>query len=484
MAKTAQQTASELRESEARFRALVDSAFQGVVIHDHGIILEANAAFAAMVGREVSELIGQQSLDFAVPDSRAAQEQHIRDGYQGMYEVVGHRPDGTLRYLEIVGRNVTYHGRPVRMAAIRDITERKQSEAAEHELRQLAEALRDTAAALNSTLDFDEVLERILVNAERVVPHQSSSIMLVEDGFLRAVKSRGYAERGLEAWLMAQRFPVEQFPNRGIMTQTRMPLVVPDTRDFPDWRRLPETSWIRSHVGAPIIVKQRVIGFINLDSDQPGYFTSAHGTRLQAFADQAAVALENARLLTELEGAYDATIEGWSRALDLRDKETEGHTRRVTDMTLRLARQLGFSEADRLHVRRGALLHDIGKMGIPDSILLKPDLLTEAEREIMERHPRYALELLSPIAYLRPALDIPYCHHEKWDGTGYPRGLKGADIPLAARVFAVVDVWDALRSDRPYRAGWPPEKVREHLRALSGIHFDPQVVTAFLALDL
>ncbi|MEA2575140.1 MAG: hypothetical protein QOH93_2438, partial [Chloroflexia bacterium] len=180
--------------------------------------------------------------------------------------------------------------------------------------------------------------------------------------------------------------------------------------------------------------------------------------------------------------AYEATLEGWSHALDLRDKETEGHTQRVTEMTVRLAQELGAPEADVVQIQRGALLHDIGKMGIPDSILLKPGPLTEEEWEIMRKHPVYAYELLSPISFLRPALDIPYCHHEKWDGTGYPLGLKGEQIPLAARIFAVVDVYDALSSDRPYRKSWPQDKVLAHIRELSGTHFDPRIVEAFLLL--
>ncbi|MBI3742214.1 MAG: response regulator [Chloroflexi bacterium] len=180
--------------------------------------------------------------------------------------------------------------------------------------------------------------------------------------------------------------------------------------------------------------------------------------------------------------AYDATIEGWSRAMDLRDKETEGHTQRVTDMTVRLARAVALNENEIAHARRGALLHDMGKLGIPDAILLKPGKLTEEEWEFMRRHPRYAYEMLSPIEYLRPALDIPYCHHEKWDGTGYPRGLKGDQIPLAARIFAVVDVYDALTSDRPYRAAWSKEKTLEHIQSLRGTHFEPRVVDAFIKM--
>ncbi len=184
----------------------------------------------------------------------------------------------------------------------------------------------------------------------------------------------------------------------------------------------------------------------------------------------------------ELTLAYDTTLEGCSRALDLRNQETEGHTQRVTERTVHLARAMGMSHAELVHVRRGALLHDIGKTGVPDHILLKPGSLSDEEWAIMHQHPTYAYDMLSPIAYLKPALDIPYGHHEKWDGSGYPRGLKGGEIPLAARVFAVVDVWDALRSDRPYRAGWSVEKTLDRIRSLSGIHFDPKVVDVFLQM--
>jgi len=180
--------------------------------------------------------------------------------------------------------------------------------------------------------------------------------------------------------------------------------------------------------------------------------------------------------------AYDSTLVGWSNALELRDQETEGHTQRVTSLTLDLARWMGVPESDLDNIRRGALLHDIGKMGIPDSILRKPGKLTEAEWVIMRKHPQYAYEMIYPIEYLRPALDIPYCHHEHWDGTGYPRGLKGNDIPLAARIFTVIDVWDAMRSQRPYRSALSVEVVCDYLNTASGTHFDPAVVDAFFEL--
>ena len=184
----------------------------------------------------------------------------------------------------------------------------------------------------------------------------------------------------------------------------------------------------------------------------------------------------------ELALAYDSTLEGWVRALDLRDKETEGHTQRVTDLTMKLAREYGIEQEHLVHIYRGALLHDIGKIGIPDSILHKEGPLTTEERETMRQHPVYAYEMLSHIDYLRQALSIPYCHHEKWDGSGYPRGLRGEEIPLSARVFAVADVWDALVYDRKYRKKWPPEKVMKHISDLSGSHFDPYVVDVFLQM--
>jgi len=185
---------------------------------------------------------------------------------------------------------------------------------------------------------------------------------------------------------------------------------------------------------------------------------------------------------SELAEAYDTTLEGWARALELRDKETEGHSRRVTEITLKIARIMKISEEDIEHIRRGAILHDIGKMSVPDEILHKPGKLTDQERDIIKEHPDTAYKLLSPIPFLKKALVIPYSHHEKWDGTGYPQGLKGDDIPLAARIFAIADVWDAVGSNRSYNQAWPRERTIAHLIEQSGKHFDPVIVNIFLGL--
>ncbi len=244
-----------------------------------------------------------------------------------------------------------------------------------------------------------------------------------------------------------------------------------------------------SYYALPLIAKSQIKGVLELFHRLPLDLEPEWLDFLEVLAMQAAIAIDNAILFEDLQHshleltlAYDATLEGWVKALDLRDKETEGHTQRVTEMTLRLARAMGFSERDLDHIRRGALLHDIGKIGIPDAILHKPGSLSDEEWVIMRKHPVYAYELLQPISYLRPAIDIPHCHHEKWDGTGYPRGLKGEQIPLPARIFAVVDVWDALCSDRPYRKAWEKEKVREYIQRQASAHFDPKVAETFLKI--
>lgn len=184
----------------------------------------------------------------------------------------------------------------------------------------------------------------------------------------------------------------------------------------------------------------------------------------------------------ELSTAYQATIEGWVHALGLRDKEAEGHSRRVSDLALRLAREMGFGDEQLTHIRRGSLLHDIGKIGIPDAVLLKPGPLTREEWAVMHQHPIHGYMLLSPIEFLTPALDIVYCHHERWDGCGYPRGLRGEEASLPARLFSVVNVWDALVSNQPYRRGISGDAALVYIKEQAGKQFDPEAVKAFVAV--
>lgn len=234
----------------------------------------------------------------------------------------------------------------------------------------------------------------------------------------------------------------------------------------------------------PLIFEGRIKGMLNIVGRN---LTEKDVPTMQAFANQIAVALENARLVNnlqnahaELEAAYQATLEGWVDALDIRDNETQGHSLRVADWTAGLAEYAGIPSTDLSHIRRGALLHDIGKMAIPDSVLRKPGSLTEAEWDIMKMHPVTANTWLSKIPFLTPALDIPFNHHERWNGSGYPRGLTGKEIPLPARLFSIVDVWDAMSSDRPYRKAIPEKKVLQHIREQAGHLFDPKAVDTFL----
>ncbi len=257
--------------------------------------------------------------------------------------------------------------------------------------------------------------------------------------------------------------------------------------------RSPEfrTEGFVTYIGVPLVAKGNITGVLEIYHRQALEPDSEWMVFLETLAGQAAIAIDNIRLFEDLQSsnlqlrqAYDATIEGWAQALELRDMETKGHSHRAVELTQALARKMGIGDRKLTHIRWGVLLHDIGKMGVPDAVLQKPGPLTHEEWEIMREHPVHAYKWLSPISYLRPALDIPYCHHEKWDGTGYPQGLKEEHIPLSARIFSIVDVWDALLSDRPYRKAWTQKKALAYLREQSGQHFDPRVVEAFIELLL
>lgn len=356
---------------------------------------------------------------------------------------------------------------------------------AESKRRREAETLREAISALSSSLELEKVLEIILNSLENVVPFDSASIFLLEGDVLRVMMARGLPD--LQA-VVDKTFPATD-PLFAETLRNGHLLILDDALQDPRFNRWGETSYVRGWMGIPLMARGEVIGYITLDSRQPAAYSQEQAALAQAFASQAAIAIQNARLfegiqnsLREMNEAYETTIEGWSRALDLRDRETEGHTLRVTELTLKLAEAMGFSEDERVHIRRGALLHDMGKLGVPDRILLKSDSLTDEEWETMRMHPLYAYEMLAPIEYLRSALDIPFSHHERWDGSGYPRGLKGEEIPLVARIFAVIDVWDALTSDRPYRPAWSQQASLEYLKKNAGVQFDPEVVKIFLKL--
>ncbi len=361
-------------------------------------------------------------------------------------------------------------------------------EETEDRLRKLT-ALSLIDESISGAVDLGATLGLILDQAMALLRADAASIFLLDEGgdYLRLAVSKGFRTKSPPG----ERIALGQ-PYIGIAASERKTVSVSDFSDLdPDsgFARLLRDEGFTACHSTPLIVQSKLLGAMGIyprtalpsGPEWLGFF--------ETIARQAAIAIDNKTMYhneqkarEELAVAYDATIEGWSRAMDLRDKDTEGHSRRVTELALALARKLGIEGEALVHLKRGALLHDIGKVGVPDSVLLKPGPLTEEEWAIMKRHPDFAVGMLSPVAYLRPALEIPYGHHEKWDGSGYPKGLAGEAIPMAARIFAIVDVWDALTSDRPYRAAWTREKTLEHIKSQIGKHFDPRVGEAFIAM--
>ncbi|GAP14579.1 protein containg PAS domain S-box [Longilinea arvoryzae] len=488
-----------VQESEQKYRMLIEQSSDAIYVEHRGHFVITNQKFNEMfgLGRDDKEITSLGFIQFVSPASRPLVrdiQKQVTNGQANSlrYEFSAKAKDGHEIELEASTSALPYMDGVAIQSIVRDITERKRTEQAELEQRILAEALRDSVSALNNTLEVDEVIDHIFSNASKVVPFQAATIMLLDETpklQARVVASFGYQRHTSQDRPHKQNFALDEFLNLKRMYDSGRPLVIPDTLHSNFRTASPEIRWVRSYAGSPIRVHGDVIGFLNLEVDIPNFYNQTHADRLQAFADQAGVAIHNAQLLTdlrksrdELYNAYETTLEGWSKALELRDYETEGHTQRVMDMTMKLAESYGITGPELLHFRYGTLLHDIGKIGIPDSILFKPGPLNDEEWEVMRRHPMYAQRILAHIPYLQDSLDIPYYHHEKWDGTGYPRGLKGEEIPLSARLFAVVDVWDGLRSNRHYRSGWPEAEVIQYIQDQSGKHFDPKVVDVFLRL--
>lgn len=394
--------------------------------------------------------------------------------------------------------SLTKTGNPIVSAAIQDISratqslgslERTVSDYLSTSQSELG-ALIGVGRTINSSLGLKRVLEEVMDTLIELMRAERGFLMLREsNGELTVRIARGIDHVNLDE----ESFKVSRTIVRRV-ADSGEPILTTNAQDDPRFGSQLSVAMhqLRSILCAPLKIKNQLIGVIYVDNRaRTGIFQESELNLITAFADQAAVAIDNAQLFEnlqasnqELQDAYQATLEGWVQALDMRDKETEGHTKRVTAMTERLARSMGVTGDELINITRGALLHDIGKMAIPDGILLKPGKLTDDERKLIQKHPVYAYDMLKRIEFLLPAIDIPYCHHEKWDGTGYPRGLKRNEIPFAARIFPVIDVWDALVSDRPYRKGKPPEEVLEHIKADAGKHFDPQAVEAFLAMNV
>lgn len=350
-------------------------------------------------------------------------------------------------------------------------------------------SLRRIDQVITSSLDMRVTLNILIGQTLQQLDVDAAAVLLYQTELqsLEFVAGQGFRTRALQSTTLRLG---QGFAGRAALEQ-QMVQVSDLNQLYTGFLRSPEfrNEEFVAYLGVPLIAKGNIIGVLEIYNRQPLDPDREWIAFLETLAGQAAIAVDNINLFNDLQmsnleliQAHDATIEGWARALELRDMETEGHSRRVVDLTMELARKMGIEEGKLIHVRQGALLHDIGKMGVPDSILQKKGPLTDSEWKTIHQHPLFAHNWLKPISYLQPALDIPYCHHEKWDGTGYPRGLKDEEIPLAARIFTVVDVWDALTSDRPYRSAWTEEKTLEYIREQAGQHFDPAVVDAFMEL--
>jgi putative nucleotidyltransferase with HDIG domain len=442
-----------------------------------------------IVGRKVADVWGEErfALHVKPPLDKCFRGDEVQYQSWFQFSTLG------MRYMD-----VTYYpyysseGSLVTHAVVvsRDMTAYKKAEdQTKRQLRRLT-ALHDVA--ITSQLDVNLIAKVLLSQITNELEMDAARVLLydTETESLNQIATAGFRNpQGL-----SQRVPL---PPEHQDAASAPPCVIslPDTGGHA-FSTTPPDFWKAEGFAAcfsvPLVAGGNLRGVLQIFHRQPVALDPELTSFLETLGGQVGVALDNANLFesvrqanVDLVAAYDTTLEGWVRTLDLRDKETEGHTQRVTAVTLKLAAALGITDRDELeHIRRGALLHDIGKMAIPDSILLKPGPLTDDEWHTMRRHPEYAYALLSPIAFLQPALVIPYCHHERWDGSGYPQGLAGTDIPIEARMFAVVDAWDALSSNRPYRAAWPADEVAAYLREHAGILFDPEIVQTFLRLEI
>ncbi|SMB85188.1 PAS domain S-box protein [Deinococcus hopiensis] len=489
-------------EDQAYLAAIVQAsqdAILGVALD--GTIRSWNTGAEQLYGYAAVEAVGQ-SMALIVPPEFHVEESEMLERvgageWLNPFESVRVAKNGRQVPVLVTASPIfDLAGRVIGVSKIaQDISERQ---SARNEIQHLNEhlqqqlrhviGLREIDQAIASSSDLTTTLGLILDNVAQELGADAVTLLLLDPHTL----SLEYAgTRGFTKPLQGSTVRVGN-SLAGEVALSRKALTVPDLQHAsisPAWHEVLTRERLMTYYGAPLLAKGKVLGVMEVLHQEPFDPSVTWLETFEMLTAQAAIAVDNAQLLRELDRknlelrlAYDETIEGWARALDLRDRETEGHSRRVTEMTVQLCQQLGLSSEKLVDVRRGALLHDIGKMGIPDAVLLKPGKLTEEEWGLMKQHPDHAVRLLSLIRFLRPALDIPQYHHEKWDGSGYPVGLKGEAIPLTARAFAVVDVYDALTSDRPYRAAWTRERTLEHIRSGAGSHFDPEVVETFFQL--
>ncbi len=473
-------TENAIRESEAKFKALAQTAAAGIFIHLEQF-LYVNPMWCEITGYSEEELL-QTSLwniiDHGEGDLVRQKYADLVREESGMarFETTFYTKTHDQKWLDITAGYIDYQGQKATIGTAIDITNRKQRE---HDLEVVARI----SDALRSDLTREQVRTTVLTEVMDLLSIDGAIISTVEkrEDLPNLVRAAG-------CWsdIDNRKLQINEGLSGFILSSCK-PYVNIDAPHDPYFAFPEFLVNLITIAGVPLIAKGETIGSILVGSTR--VLTENELQLMRTIGDLVANAIHRSDLYEQtsvqardLKQAYDATLEGWAHALELRDKETQGHSLRITNMTLELAKRLGIEDDSLENIRRGALLHDIGKMGVPDTILLKPGRLTEDEWAIMQKHPTYAYEMLSELPYFREALDIPYCHHEWWDGTGYPRGLKGTDIPLSARIFAIVDAWDALVSDRPYRKAWVKQSALKHIIDQSGTHFDQEVVNCFVQM--
>lgn len=482
----------QLRESEQRYRDLVDGSQELICTHDlDGNILSVNPWASKTLGYPTEELLKKNIVDFIIPSRRAEFQKYLAE-----IKVNG-RARGLMTVQTSSGERLIWEynnslrtedvEEPIVRGMAHDVTEQRRAEKKIKQQLARLTAVNEIDRVIASSFDLSLTLNLLLRHVIRQLDLDAALILLANPNtkMLEYVAGEGF----LGSKIKELKLHIGEDYAGKVALERRM-IHIPDLSaaetPFGQSYLTADENFV-TYYGLPLIAKGQLKGVLEVFQHVPLETDEDWLSYLETLAKQAAIAIDNAQLFNnlqqtnaELSLAYDATIEGWSYALDLRDRETEGHTQRVTELTTKLGKKFGLSERDLTYARWGALLHDIGKMGIPDSILQKPDKLSDEEWEIMKLHPVYARNMLERINYLKSAIDIPYCHHEKWDGSGYPRRLMGEQIPLPARIFAVADVWDALTSDRPYRSAWKRSDALDYVKSAAGTHFDPQVVNVFL----
>lgn len=486
----------QLAQSERRYRALFEFANDAIFLIDlDGFTIAANHKAGHLLGFSNHELIGKNIKDLLTPLEQAsltALLERLRAGeHVPLHEGLLHAKDGAQLPAQV---NLTLirdaHDTPLMLqCVIRDIRPHKRAQAEiKRQLKRL-NSLREIDLAITASLDLRLTLDVLLGTVISQLEVDAANISLLNP----------YTKKFEHAANKGFRNPRIQAPSihlgQGLIGQAALkkelvvrPDLTTETVDLP-FGNLIDAEGFKAFFCVPLVAKGQVKGILQVFHRQTLITDEDWLNFLRTLAGQAAIAIENSQLFESLQqtnitliSAYDATLEGWAKALELRCHQTESRTRRVTELAIRLARAAGLKDHELVHLRRGILLHDIGNMAISEDILHKPGQLDDQEWEIMRQHPEIAYNMLSSIEFLRPALDIPHYHHEKWDGSGYPRGLKTEQIPLSARIFAIVDVYDSLCAQRPYRQAWPEGHARQYIREQAGTHFDPQLVEAFLNL--